>query len=76
MISLQYFPTIHVHCCPPSTADYVAWKGRYCPFDFAMFENFMLYVLAQVMGNIPAGSDPWDINIDTDALGKQWVNGS
>ena len=50
-------------------ADYIAWKGRYCPFDFVMFENFMLYILAQVMGNIPAGSDPWDIDIDADAIG-------
>ena len=50
-------------------ADYVAWKGRFCAFDYSSFEKFMTYIFAQVMNRVPPVPDPWDTNITIDALG-------
>ena len=53
-----------------SVVDYVAWKGRFCAFDYSSFERFMAYMFAQVMNREPHVPDPWDTNITIDALGK------
>ncbi len=50
-------------------SDYIAWRGRFCAFDFASFERFMTYIFAQVLQHDPGISDPWDTNITIDALG-------
>ncbi len=51
-------------------SDYVAWKGRFCAFDYTNFEDFMRYIFAQVMGQQPPIPDPWDATITVDALGN------
>ena len=53
-----------------SVLDYVAWKGRFCAFDYSSFERFMTYMFAQVMNREPHVPDPWDTNITIDAMGK------
>ena len=50
--------------------DYVAWKGRFCAFDYTSFERFMTYMFAQVMNREPHVPDPWDTKITIDAMGK------
>ena len=50
--------------------DYVSWRGRYCPFEYQSFENFMQFILAQAMSRPPPGYDPWDPNVKIDALSK------
>ena len=49
--------------------DYIAWKGRYCPFDYAAFENFLRYSLSEVMGQHPTAYNPWDTDVDVKVLG-------
>ena len=70
---VSYMPQLYSvckHLIFIDVPDYVAWKGRFCAFDYANFERFMTYIFAQVMHQEPHISDPWDTNITIDALGK------
>ena len=60
----------HNKCYLYCISDYIAWKGRFCAFEYATFENMMKFVFAQALGEIPTIPDPWDTAIDVDALGK------
>jgi len=44
-------------------AGLIAWRGRYCAFNYGAFEHFMRYILAQVSGQPVPAPDPWDPDI-------------
>ena len=53
--------------------DYVAWKGRYCAFDYDQFEHFLNYVFAQTMQKTMLPQpDPWEGSTNADGIGKIW----
>lgn len=54
--------------------EYVAWRGRYCAYDFTAFEHFLLYVLAQSLHEPVPEPDPWDVDVDPNVLRKLHTN--
>ena len=43
--------------------DFVAWKGRYCAFDFDQFQHFLDYVFAQSLQKpVLPDPDPWEVD--------------
>lgn len=66
----MYFKLILKYRTKISIADYIAWKGRYCAYDYQSFEGFLRYVFAQSMKQPLPSADPWDTNVDVDTLGR------
>jgi len=50
-------------CCVLAVTGIIAWRGRYCAFNYNAFEHFMRYVLAQVTAQPVPEPDPWDPEI-------------
>ena len=43
----------------------IAWRGRYCAFEYRLFEHFLQYILAQVTGRPVPSPDPWDPDLSS-----------
>ena len=53
--------------------DYIAWKGRYCAFEYSSFESFLRYAFAQVLGKNPPIHDPFDTKVTSESLGNLYI---
>ena len=74
IVCLTHTHTHQTHMTPRRVVtDYVAWKGRYCAFDYDQFEHFLNYVFAQTMQKTMLPQpDPWEGSTNADGIGEIW----